>query len=86
MNMQQKRVLTVVVGLLMAGLATWKGPTVAGVVAGALTAICVLVGTLHVLPAKYEGALVVIEDAVDKKPAETIHVAESVTEEKEQPK
>jgi hypothetical protein len=66
MNMQAKRITTITVGLLMAGLATWKGPSVAGAVGGAIVALCVLVGTLHVLPAKYDGALVAVEDAVEK--------------------
>lgn len=67
MSMQAKRVLTVAIGLLMAGLTTWKGPSVAGAVAGVITAICILVGTLHVLPAKYEPTIQIVEDAVEKK-------------------
>lgn len=64
--MNIKNLIFTIAALAFAALSAWKGPTVAGAIAGALVALCVLALSLHVVPPGAQEYIEDLEEALQK--------------------
>jgi hypothetical protein len=64
--MTPKAIIVLVVGVLSMGVTAWKGPSTWGAVSGAVSALCLFIGTLGVIPKKDQEYIDDLEQAVEQ--------------------